>query len=159
MEAGNATPGPKPVSGFNRWFTRWLTSPLGFLSGRAALIRYTGRVSGRAFQLPVNVYPYGDDLLIRVGKPESKTWWRNFSSPWSIEVVRGRRIVRGTGVAVAGNTGRGQRIAEDYFATHRGAARRAGLPDTRKGEHATPEQLSTAAACMVFVVVTPERQA
>jgi hypothetical protein len=60
-------------------------------------------------------------------------------------------------VAVPGTTGRGQRIAADYFATHHGAAKRAGLPRMWKGEEATPEQLQAAAASLVFIVVTPER--
>jgi hypothetical protein len=135
---------------------RWLASPLGVLSGKVVLIRYTGRVSGLPRQLPVNAEPFEGGYLIRVGKFEHKTWWLNFRSPWPVELVcKGRRI-RGSAVVVPGTTGNGHRIAAAYFADHRGAARRAGLP-IRKGEVPSPEALQTAAATLVFLVITPDR--
>ena len=143
-------------SRFNRFMTWWLVSPFGALSGRVVLVRYTGRVSGLPRRLPVNCEPLEGGYLIRVGWPEQKSWWHNFTQPWPIELVRKGRRIRGTAVAVPGTTGRGQRIAADYFATHRGAAKRAGLPKMHKGELPTPEALQAAAATLVFVVVTPE---
>jgi hypothetical protein len=145
------------MSRFNRFFVRWLASPLGFLSGGASLVRYKGRTTGNHYRLAVNPVPYENEILIRVGHPERKVWWRNFTSPWPIELVKGRRVIHGSGVVVPGSTGRGQLIAADWFATHHGAAKRAGLPRTWKGEQVTPEQLQAAAADLVFIVVTPER--
>ncbi len=150
-------PTPRPMSRFNRFFVRWLASPIGFLSGRAMLVRYNGRVSGRQIRLPVNVARLEGEYLISVGHAERKIWWRNFISPWPIELVRGRRVIRGTAVVVPGSTGRGQEMASEFFATHHGAARRAGLPRFWKGEAVTPEQLTAAAATKTFVVVTPNR--
>jgi hypothetical protein len=147
----------RSMSRFNRFFVAWLASPCGYLSGRARLVRYTGRVTGRRYRLPVRPAPSEDGYVIRVGDHESKVWWRNFTSPWPIEIVRGRSVIRGTGVAVPGSTGRGQAIACEWFATHHGAARRAGLPRFWKGEEVTQEQLQAAAAQLMFVVVTPER--
>lgn len=147
---------PARSTRFGRFMIRWLTSPLGALSGRVVLVRYTGRVSGLVRELPVNAEPFERGYLIRVGRPEAKTWWRNFLSPWPIELVRGRRIVRGSAVTVPGTTGRGQRIAADYFAAHHGAARRAGLPKLPKGETVTPEALQAAASTLTFIVVTPD---
>lgn len=144
------------TSGFNRFMVRWLRSPLGVLSGGVVLVRYAGRVTGRPRELPVNCSRYENGFLIRVGRPEQKTWWRNFREPWPIELVRGRRVVRGVGTVVLGSSGRGQRLAADYFAEHHGAARRAGLPRLDKGELPSPEALAAAAREMVFVVVTPE---
>jgi hypothetical protein len=74
-----------------------------------------------------------------------------------VELVRKGRWIRGSAVAVPGTTGSGQRIAADYFATHHGAAKRAGLLRMHKGELPTPEALQAAAATLVFVVVTPEK--
>ena len=145
-------PGP---SGFNRFMIRWLESPFGALSGRVVLVSYVGRASGLPRRLPVNCEPFQDGYLIRVGKPETKTWWSNFRSPWPIELRRRGRTIRGTGVVVLGETGSGQRIAADYFARHHGAARRAGLPVMHKGDLPTAEALQKAAAGMVFIVVTP----
>jgi len=52
---------------------------LGGIVGRSLVeIRYTGRKSGRSFQTPVNYRLSGDDVIIRVMTPDSKSWWRNF---------------------------------------------------------------------------------
>jgi hypothetical protein len=144
-------------SRFNRFFTRWLASPFGGMSGGAMLVRYAGRASGRRYALPVRPASHDDGYLIRVGHPETKVWWRNFTAPWPIELVRGPRVLHGMGVVVLGSTGRGQAIARDWFTTHHGAAKRSGLPRFWKGEEVTPEQLQAAASNMVFVVVTPDR--
>ena len=144
-------------SRFNRFMARWLASPFGALSGRVVLVRYAGRVSGLPRQLPVNCGSYEGGYLISVGRSERKRWWRNFRSPWPIELVRGRRVITGSAVAVPGTTERGQRIAADYFAAHRGAVKRTGLPRLPKGERPSPEAVQAAAAKMVFVLVTPDR--
>jgi hypothetical protein len=157
MESGSGPARPRPMSRFNRFFVRWLGSPLGFLSGRAVLVRYQGRTSGKRFALPVNLGRFEGGYLISVGHAESKLWWRNFNAPWPIELVRGPKVIRGTAVVVPGSTGRGQEIANEYFATHHGAARRAGLPRFWKGEEVTPEQLAAAAATKTFIVVTPNQ--
>jgi hypothetical protein len=153
---------PPPVrresrtTGFNRFMVRWLRSPLGVLSGGVVLVRYRGRVSGERRELPVQARRHLDGYLIRVGRPEQKTWWRNFREAWPIELVRGSRVVRGTAEVILGSSGAGERLAADYFAKHHGAARRAGLPRLDKGELPSPEALAAAAREMVFVVVTPE---
>jgi hypothetical protein len=149
------TPAAAPArkqSGFNRFLARWLASPFGVLSGRVVLVRYVGRVSGLPRQLPVNCQPFEGGYLIRVGKPEQKTWWRNFRSPWPVELVRGR-VVSGTAVVALGETAEGLRIASEYFGEHPGAARRAGLPKADKNEGLDSELLRAAAGKLVFVVV------
>jgi hypothetical protein len=147
---------PRQQSRFNRFFARWLASPLGGLSGKAVLVRYSGRVSGQRRQLPVNCGPYENGYLIRVGRPEAKRWWRNFNEPWPIELIKGRRVIRGTAVVVPGTSERGLGIATSYFTAHHGAAKRAGLPRLHKGEQASPGALRAAAATIVFVLVTPD---
>ena len=49
-----------------------------FLGRTIAMITYTGRKSGRAISLPVGYHRSGDDVVITVGMPDAKTWWRNF---------------------------------------------------------------------------------
>jgi hypothetical protein len=149
------TPAEAPArkqTGFNRFLARWLASPFGVLSGRVVLVRYVGRVSGLPRQLPVNCQPFEGGYLIRVGKPEEKKWWRNFRSPWPVELVRGR-VISGTAVVALGETAEGLRLASDYFDEHPGAARRAGLPKAHKGDEVDSELLRAAAAKLVFVVV------
>jgi hypothetical protein len=142
-------------SRLNRFLIRWLASPLGVLSGKVVLLRYTGRVTGLPRQLPVNCWRFENRFLIGVGRFERKTWWRNFTSPWPVEVIRHGRRIHGSAVAVAGATDEGRRIAADYFARHHGAARRAGLPKLPKGERPSPEALRAAAATITFVLITP----
>ncbi|MEB4209307.1 nitroreductase/quinone reductase family protein [Mycobacterium sp. 94-17] len=42
------------------------------------MLTYTGRRSGRTYSIPVAYTRAGDDIVVSVGMPEAKTWWRNF---------------------------------------------------------------------------------
>ena len=72
-----------------------LQSPVHRLvSGRFALITYTGRRSGRQYTIPVLYRDKGDEVTIAVGWPERKVWWRNLTGeggPVRL-VVRGREL-------------------------------------------------------------------
>lgn len=80
-----------------------LRSPLHrLLSGSVDLVRYEGRRSGRTFVTPTQYARMGNDVVIMVGHPERKSWWRNFETAHDLDVlVRGRwlplrgRVVRG----------------------------------------------------------------
>jgi hypothetical protein len=80
-----------------------LESPFhGVLSGTVDLVRYEGRRSGRRITTPTQYARLGDDVVIMVGHPEHKTWWRNFETERDLEVLVRRnwlplrgRIVRG----------------------------------------------------------------
>lgn len=76
----------------NAIVVRLLQSPLHrLLSGAVDVVRYTGRRSGREFTTPTQYASRGDDLVILVGRHDSKTWWRNFREERDLEVlVRGR---------------------------------------------------------------------
>jgi hypothetical protein len=43
-----------------------------------AMLTYTGRRSGRSYSIPVAYRRSGGEVVISVGMPEAKTWWRNF---------------------------------------------------------------------------------
>ncbi|MCH9759971.1 MAG: hypothetical protein K0U75_04885 [Actinomycetia bacterium] len=71
-----------PVVGvINAGAVRLIGAPvLGQLLQRSmVVIRYTGRRSGRSFEIPVNYRRSGDEVVIRVMAPDSKNWWRNFT--------------------------------------------------------------------------------
>lgn len=80
-----------------------LQSPMHrLMSGTTVLVRYTGRRSGRTITTPTQYARSGDDVVILVGRPESKTWWRNFVGDRDIDVlIRGEwlqmtaRVIRG----------------------------------------------------------------
>ena len=57
------------------------------------LLRVAGRRSGRTFELPVGYAEDGEALLVTVGAPDRKRWWRNIAGPTPVGVVlRGRRL-------------------------------------------------------------------
>ncbi len=80
MKIGNAFVGAVLRSPFHR-----------VLSGSVDLVRYTGRRSGKQITTPTQYARLGDDVVIMVGRPETKTWWRNFLADGDLDVlVRGR---------------------------------------------------------------------
>lgn len=67
-------------AGVNKLMKPWLESPRysRFVSGRMALISYTGRRSGKTFTTPVAYQRKGAEVTIAVATPDHKSWWRNF---------------------------------------------------------------------------------
>ena len=69
-----------------------LRSPLHrVLSGRLVLLRVRGRRSGRLIELPVGYEAHDDAIVVHVGRPDAKRWWRNIGTRTPVELVlRGR---------------------------------------------------------------------
>jgi hypothetical protein len=65
---------------FNAPITALAASPrFGALLRRSiTTITYTGRRSGRTFNIPVAYRRRGDEIDIAANMPDAKTWWRNF---------------------------------------------------------------------------------
>jgi len=57
------------------------------MSGSTDVIRYRGRRSGTTFTTPTQYATHGDDLVIFVGHPDTKTWWRNFREDRDLDVL------------------------------------------------------------------------
>jgi deazaflavin-dependent oxidoreductase (nitroreductase family) len=70
-----------------------LSSPLHPLLSRSlALITVTGRRSGRRYTFPVGYRQDGNRVLINVGWPERKHWWRNLKDGGQVDMrIRGTR--------------------------------------------------------------------
>jgi hypothetical protein len=68
------------VRGVNGLAVRLMDVPvLGRLVRRGLVeIRYVGRRSGRTFEIPVGYRRSGDTVVVAVGMPDKKNWWRNF---------------------------------------------------------------------------------
>lgn len=64
----------------NRVFVALMDAPLlgGLVRRGLVVIRYEGRKSGTTFELPVGYRRSGDVIVIGVGMPDKKNWWRNF---------------------------------------------------------------------------------
>ena len=69
-----------------------LRSPLHrLMSGSTDVVRYRGQRSGAAFSMPTQYARHGDEVIILVGRPQTKTWWRNFRHERDVDIlVRGR---------------------------------------------------------------------
>ncbi len=88
----------------NRLVAKLLESPLHrVLSGSTDVVRYRGRRSGTTFATPTQYAPYGDDLLIFVGRPDTKTWWQNFRQERALDVLVAGRWRAMVGRAVVGS--------------------------------------------------------
>ena len=57
------------------------------LSGSTDLLAYDGRRSGRRIVLPTQYARSVDDIVILVGRPDTKRWWHNFAEPWDVDVL------------------------------------------------------------------------
>lgn len=78
-----------------------LRSPLhGVLSGSTDLVRYTGRRTGRQHLTPTQYARRGDELVILVARPETKSWWRNFTTERELDVLVRRQWLPMTARAV-----------------------------------------------------------
>ena len=87
----------------NRAVSVVLRSPLhGLLSGSTALVRYTGRRSGRHVTTPVQYARQGEDVVILVGRPDTKVWWRNFGHDRAGELLVRREWIPVVALAVVG---------------------------------------------------------
>lgn len=62
-----------------------------FLCRATMGLRVTGRRSHRQFELPVMFAEAGSDLVVAVGHPQSKNWWRNLPTQPNIDVLHSGR--------------------------------------------------------------------
>lgn len=91
---------------FKTWntFTRWIlhTPVLRRLADRQVCeLRFTGVRSGREIVLPVMYAQRDDQVVVLVGAPESKHWWRNFTQPHPVQLWLRGKARTGTGHVVA----------------------------------------------------------
>jgi len=81
-------------------------------------LRYRGRRTGRPVTLPVQYARHGADVVVYVPGAGAKTWWRNFATPYPVEVdVRGERYI-GIGRAVRSGGPDRVRVSEVYRGQH-----------------------------------------
>ena len=88
----------------NRFVRAVLDSPAHrLLSGSTDVVRYRGRRSGREYATPTQYARRGNDLIILVGRPDTKSWWRNFREERDLDVLVKGRWMPMTGRAVVGS--------------------------------------------------------
>jgi hypothetical protein len=87
----------------NSFVEKILTSPAHrILSGSTVLIRYLGRRTGTEYTTPVQFAEAAVGLVVLVGKPDTKTWWRNFTDMGQIKVLRSGTWIPMTAHALRG---------------------------------------------------------
>jgi hypothetical protein len=74
----------------SRWH-RWM-------SASVLLITYRGRKSGKEFTLPVQYVQEGNFIYIVPGRPERKSWWRNFRALTPVRLTLRGEELSGNGV-------------------------------------------------------------
>lgn len=88
----------------NRFVQAVLDSPAHrLLSASTDVVRYRGRRSGQEYRTPTQYARSGDDLIIFVGRPDTKRWWRNFREDRDLDVLVEGRWLPMTGRAVVGS--------------------------------------------------------
>ena len=92
-----------------------LRSPLHrFLSGSLLLISFTGRRTGHEHSRPVMFAEDEGGLIIFVGHPEKKVWWRNLGEGASVHVLVRGRDLEGYGEVVRGDSALAARYVERF---------------------------------------------
>lgn len=83
-----------------------LRSPLHpLLSKRLMLISVTGRRSGEVHTFPVGYTANPTNVIVGVGAPSQKVWWRNLEAPSDVELLIKGESRRGSGRAIETDAG------------------------------------------------------
>jgi hypothetical protein len=92
------------MAGANTVVETVLKSPLHrLMSGKLVLIRYSGKRSGTEHTLPVQYADTHHGIVVMVGKPDTKTWWRNFTTMSQAQVLLAGEWVPMTAHALRGS--------------------------------------------------------
>ena len=115
---------------------RLLRSPAGRVLGRRlAVVRYTGRRTGRSHELVCAYVLHGATVWVLVGRPERKVWWRSMREPAVVELWLAGEHVRARAVALEGRERPGECAAglAAYLGGVPQARRSFGLPTGADG--------------------------
>jgi hypothetical protein len=81
-------------------------------------LRYTAPQSRMTVSLPVMYATEGDDLVVLVGDPAEKQWWRSFRNPYAVQVRRGSVVRAGTGRVLVATDPRYPAAVDAYRRRH-----------------------------------------
>ena len=142
----------------NGFVTSILRSPLHWLlSPGLALITVTGRKSGRRYTIPVGFHEIDGNVVVFVGEPKGKQWWRNYREPGAIEMRLRGRPVHGTARVLPAGSAEYRACADAVFRRARFVSRIFDVQfDKQRG--LTDEQTRALAENLAIVVVTPSSQ-
>jgi hypothetical protein len=132
--------------------TVWLLrSPLhGLFSGNTMVVGYTGRKSGKTYQLPVGYIRLGEKLLTISYK--RRTWWRNLRNGAQVTILLQGKDLSGWAEVVENEQGVMEGLTE-FIGGNLRTARMFGLNVGANGQP-DPESLRLAAKERVIVRTT-----
>jgi deazaflavin-dependent oxidoreductase (nitroreductase family) len=85
-------PLPRSVARANKRYLNHVVRPVARFLPFLAVVHHVGRVSGREYAIPVNVFRSGDDLIVPITYSSQADWVRNvLASGWCEVEHRGRR--------------------------------------------------------------------
>lgn len=133
----------------NTFMVWMLRSPLGRWMGKSMLlVMYTGRQSGKKYQVPVNYVRSGEEWLVT--SQRDRTWWRNFRGGGQAQVLAAGKVFQAQGEVLDDPTVVAEKLGA-YLAGAPGVARYFAVSMDEAG-HANPQNLAEAAKERVMVV-------
>jgi len=126
------------------------------LSAGLLLLTVTGRRSGRRYTIPVGYHESDGAIVVFVGEPATKTWWRNYRTPSPVELLHRSRHIAGTARVIGSDEPDYRRLAEAVF---RRASMVARIFDVRfdASKGLSPAQLRELAPRLVIVRIDASR--
>ena len=85
---------PRTVASFNKHVTNHLTSGFANHLPGFAVVTHVGRVSGRTYRTPVNMFRQGDDYVFPMTYGRDADWVRNVDAAGACDVTTRGRTVR-----------------------------------------------------------------
>ncbi len=86
-------PLPRTVARLNKRFLNRVIRPVARLLPFLAVVHHVGRVSGRAYAVPVNIFRDGDDIIVPLTYSSESDWVKNvLAAGWCELETRGQRI-------------------------------------------------------------------
>jgi deazaflavin-dependent oxidoreductase (nitroreductase family) len=100
----------------NPLVTAILRSKLHWLLSRGLLlITVTGRRSGRRYTIPVGYHESDGAIVVLVGEPSTKNWWRNYHTRATVELRHRGKAIAGRAVVVPRDSAEYRRLADAVF--------------------------------------------
>jgi deazaflavin-dependent oxidoreductase (nitroreductase family) len=84
---------PSSVARFNNKWTNKVTRPFAAWLPGFAVVNHVGRVSGRRYQTPVNMFRRGDDYVFAMTYGRDADWVKNVDAAGTCDITtRGRTV-------------------------------------------------------------------
>lgn len=87
-------PLPRSVALFNKRYANRLVRPIARIVPFLAVIHHVGRLSGREYAIPVNIFRDGNDIIVPLTYSSDTDWVKNVLAAEWCEIETGRKRMR-----------------------------------------------------------------